>query len=251
MKFYLFKFHNVFDGLIGLDNLKLLQAKLDYDKGYLITPHANIRLQFIETQKQINNITVGARSEQVIKIKTDVQHGDIVIPYQKLNNCEIPNCITKARNGYALTTILNNTCEPVILDVSEPFKVETYDDNHDNDVQIDMNFFKTDSESLQKFDPSKIRTDHLNMEEKSRILDLCEEYSDIFHHENMPLTFTNKIKHQIKTYDELPVYAKSYRYPFVHKREVETQINKMLDQNIIRPSNSPWSAPIWVVPKKN
>ena len=30
-KFYLFKFNNIFDGLLGLDNFKLLQAKLDYD----------------------------------------------------------------------------------------------------------------------------------------------------------------------------------------------------------------------------
>lgn len=46
--FYLFKFHNVFDGLLGIDNLKLLQAKLDFDNGYLVTPHTKIKLHFIE-----------------------------------------------------------------------------------------------------------------------------------------------------------------------------------------------------------
>ena len=31
LKFYLFKFHNTFNGLLDLDNLKLLQANLDFN----------------------------------------------------------------------------------------------------------------------------------------------------------------------------------------------------------------------------
>ncbi|KAG6445389.1 hypothetical protein O3G_MSEX003922 [Manduca sexta] len=38
--------------------------------------------------------------------------------------------------------------------------------------------------------------------------------------------------------------------PKCHKKEVQTQIQKMLDDNIIQPSSSPWSSPIWIVPKK-
>lgn len=40
------------------------------------------------------------------------------------------------------------------------------------------------------------------------------------------------------------------RYPYVHRQEVRDQIEKMLEQNIIRPSDSAWSSPIWIVPKK-
>ena len=48
----------------------------------------------------------------------------------------------------------------------------------------------------------------------------------------------------------MPIAAKTYRYPEVHKNEVKCQISKMLKQGIIRPSVSPWSAPLWIVPKK-
>ena len=65
------------------------------------------------------------------------------------------------------------------------------------------------------------------------------------------LTFTNAIKHHINTKDDIPVYTKSYRYPYCHKEEVQNQIDKLLEQGIISPSNSPWSSPIWIVPKKN
>lgn len=60
LKFYLFKFHNVFRGLIGLDSLKSLQATIDFDKGYLITPHTKIKLLFQKTQTDLNLINVNA-----------------------------------------------------------------------------------------------------------------------------------------------------------------------------------------------
>lgn len=104
----------------------------------------------------------------------------------------------------------------------------------------DFNEEKTKLNNIEKL----MRTGHLNQEEKYHIIKLCKEYSDIFHKENEDLTFTNEIKHIINTIDEIPVYTKSYRYPFIHKKEVKKQINKMLEQKIIRYS------PIWIIPKK-
>jgi len=116
LKFYLFKFHNVFDGLIGLDNLKLLQANIDFNNGYLITPHTKIKLMYYQTKPELNCITISPRTEQVIKLKTTINKGEIIIPHQKIHNCEIPECLTVAKDGFALTTILNNSCMPVTLD---------------------------------------------------------------------------------------------------------------------------------------
>ena len=99
-------------------------------------------------------------------------------------------------------------------------------------------------------DFSKFRIDHLNQEEKFEIKKLVNKYSVIFQQENSPLTFTNKIKHHIRTIDESPVYTKPYRQPEILKQEINKQVDQMLDQNIIRHSQSPWSSPVWIVPKK-
>lgn len=48
----------------------------------------------------------------------NTQTGDIIIPHNKFHKWEIPEGVTTARNGYALTTILNN--HSVTLDFSEP-----------------------------------------------------------------------------------------------------------------------------------
>lgn len=246
LKFYLFRFHNDFDGLLGLDNLKLLKITLQFEKGMLITPYAKIPLKYHKISNSANLITVHPRVEQIIRVKTNIKNGEIIIPHKIINNCEIPECVTISKDGYALTSILNTTNSPQNVDFSKPLEVENFCQKtlEESSLNNYMHYQK------KKFNPSTIRTNHLNEEEKTEILKLCKEYSDIFYDENDPLTFTNEIKHNIKTSDELPIYSKSYRYPFIHKTEVNRQIETMLRQNIIRPSNSPWSSPIWVVPKK-
>lgn len=64
------------------------------------------------------------------------------------------------------------------------------------------------------------------------------------------LTFTSTIKHKIITKHEDPIYKHPYRYPQILDDEVNKQIKEMLEQGIIRKSNSPYCSPIWIVPKK-
>lgn len=96
----------------------------------------------------------------------------------------------------------------------------------------------------------QIRIEHLNSAERTEIIKLVSQYSNIFYQDGNDLSFTNAIKHSIKTVNDIPIYTKNYRYPEIHKTEVSRQINDMLKQGIIRPSSSPYSSPIWVVPKK-
>lgn len=82
------------------------------------------------------------------------------------------------------------------------------------------------------------------------MIEICSEFSDIFHLPDDKLTATDAVKHEINTSSSQPINVKSYRFPEIHKQEVCSQINKMLDQQIIKPFNSPWSSPFWVIPKK-
>jgi hypothetical protein len=66
------------------------------------------------------------------------------------------------------------------------------------------------------------------------------------------LTATSAIKHYIPT-PTIPangsITLRNYKIPEHHQIEVETQIQKMLKDEIIQPSQSPWNFPILVVPK--
>nr|CAH7712624.1 unnamed protein product [Callosobruchus chinensis] len=234
LKFHLFKFHQHFDCLLGLDSLKLLNSNIDLQKNLLVTPRVHIPLQYHKinsTNISTNFITILPRSEQVIKIKVkNVDNGHAIIPYRKISCLEIAECLTTVKNHEAICTVLNSSENGINLDISDPIEVENFDNFvESNNIQNlnNLNFEKF------KFDVYKVRTDHMNHEEKLAITKLIKEYSDIFHIDGNYLTFTSKIKHHIRTSDEIPVYTKSYRYPEIYRKVVQKQIQQMLEQKII------------------
>lgn len=58
------------------------------------------------------------------------------------------------------------------------------------------------------------------------------------------------VRAEIRTSTDEPIYTKSYPYPSHLRSEVETQVLKMIEDGIIRPSKSPYNSPLWIVEKK-
>ena len=81
---------------------------------------------------------------------------------------------------------------------------------------------------------------------------LLETYSDVFlNGPSDPLGRTTQAEHSIDTGDSLPVKQKPHRIPVHLNKVVNKQVNDMLERDLIRPSNSPWSSPIVLAPKKD
>lgn len=251
--FLLFDFHPFYDGILGLGELLKFGLNINLIEQNLENEHMTIPFFYRKCDPELTQITVNAR--EIAPVRVPVSHEqdvDIIIPEQNIGKLHFPETLTTAKSGFAITEVINRSEEPIIVSFNSPLKAYILPDYH----KESFNFFHTEN-FLPKSNLTKIydideliRCEHLNTEERSVLINLCREFSDIFHKEDDRLTFTNKIKHEIRTSDEIPVHAKSYRYPFVHKNEVQRQINKMLEDGIIRPSKSPWSSPIWIVPKK-
>ena len=65
-----------------------------------------------------------------------------------------------------------------------------------------------------------------------------------------PLEPTNAAMHSIPTVDERTIFSKQYRFPPAHKEEITQQVNGLLKNKIIKPSQSPYNTPVFIVPKK-
>lgn len=185
---------------------------------------------------------IPANSSKLIKIPVNFHDGDVLITEQAISNCLIKDCVTTIKNNRGIVEVSNPTRHDIVFSMDRPITAELFNAQCMRTEQVQSDRV---SEVL-----SRLRTDHLNPEERTNLESLCSQYADVFYIDGEPLTFTNKIKHSIRTTDEIPVYTRSYRYPFIHRNEVQDQISKMLEQGIIRPSQSAWSSPIWVVPKK-
>ena len=246
IKYYLYKFHEYFDGLIGIDLIKYLKGRLDFNNDRLITENVSIPIYYNKTKKTICEEKIDPQTRKLIKIPVNVLNGEILVPPIQIQNCKSEECITKAKNNLAIIEMTNLSSKPVILNFTQPIQVERFDKTNFKIYNMEIDNY----ENKKRLNFNNIRTEHLNNEERSQLLKLCGEYSNIFYKENTDLTFTHNVKHKIRTVDEDPIYTRSYRYPFIHKPEIEKQISDMLKQKIIQASDSPWSSPVWLVPKK-
>lgn len=247
--FLVFKFHGYFDGLLGLDSLTKIGAKIDLENKILSTKSVTIPLE-MKPKFSSGKYIITENSKQLVKLPVDVEEGDIIVNTITLDNgLLISPGIYNAKNWFSTIEVVNPTGSDQSIFLEQPIKANAYNSQN----FIELNNFNVNHEQMNdriKNLPELLRTDHLNNEEKQKLFKLCIKYDDIFYREGQNLTFTNEIKHKIQTTDDIPIHSKSYRYPFVHKEEVRTQISDMLEQGIIRPSFSPWSSPVWIVPKK-
>lgn len=91
----------------------------------------------------------------------------------------------------------------------------------------------------------------LSPSERNQATDLVVEYEDIFQSPSGEIGQTKIVEHRINTGDEHPIRIPARRISPSQKVVVEQELDKMLRDGIIQPSNSPWAAPVVLVTKKD
>ena len=90
--------------------------------------------------------------------------------------------------------------------------------------------------------------DKLTNTQKEDLQYLKEKFSTVISDD--PGT-TDLIAHHIQTDSHSPIYVPPYRLPKADKDLLVKDLKQMLEQRIIQPSTSEWSAPLLYVPKKD
>jgi hypothetical protein len=85
----------------------------------------------------------------------------------------------------------------------------------------------------------------------SPLLTLLDSYQDVFHTPGEPIKPCLLSPLVIDTGNSLPVHQRPYRTPLAKRATVEAEIEEMLRLGFIRPSASPYAAPMLLVPKKD
>ena len=86
-------------------------------------------------------------------------------------------------------------------------------------------------------------------EETLRLKTILIANRDVFALENDKLGCTDTVLHRINTQNAKPVHSQPYRLEQIKALELDSMIDNMLEQGIIRHSNSEWSSPVVLVPK--
>ena len=80
--------------------------------------------------------------------------------------------------------------------------------------------------------------------------DLVYQNPGCFALDREPLSITPLTQFGLHTEDAQTIQKWAYRIPECHKTVLREIIDKQLDEGIITPSRSEWSAPIILIPKK-
>ena len=123
-------------------------------------------------------------------------------------------------------------------------------------VPVDSNEFDTNKMEETKL-PEHLQcildkvSPKVDTEQKLKIKHLLIEYQDIFMGPDGKLGHIYLLQHVIDTGNAKPVKQPPRRVPIAQREIIEKELGKMLTQNIIQPSDSPWSSRCLLVKKSD
>lgn len=246
------------DGIIGLDFLRKYNANID-----LPTNRLTLRLNHIECTMKIqkrqnefkdmeNFLVIPKRSESIhyIEINKNIYKDCVVHTKQLEENVFLAGSIVKPIRGRIPIKILNTGEKSIKILKSKLIQLQDLDYLEHYNVCL-FNESEKGVERVKKL-LTKLKLSHLNLNDKKEIEIICAKYADIFFLEGDKLGTADVIEQSIGVKcSTIPVYTKPYRLPQTSKPEISKQVQKMLDDDIIEPSNSEWNSPILLVPKKS
>src|ERR1043165_6966469 len=102
----------------------------------------------------------------------------------------------------------------------------------------------------EKTTQTKEKTKILSREKEMQLTQLLEEYSDIFVKEG-ELGRTEIMQHRIYTENVPPIFQRPYEMSPKENEIIRKELDKMIEQGVIKPSQSPWASPVVLVRKKD
>ena len=228
-------------------------------------------------------ILVPARkiSDFYVRIKNSEQKQGFIPQLHLCNGVYLGNAVVSNNNNKAYMKIFNTNITPQKLTISTveliDFEELPINEEKQNNTKTNLgdrkefnfsqqifNDFINQIPKINDYDQSfsisnkkrensikeLLRLDHLNQEEKQHVENLIQKYADRFHIPGEPLGATTVLQHNIPTTDDQPIFSKQYRFPLVNKEVISRQVNELINNKIIKPSQAPYNTPVWIVPKK-
>ena len=237
------------DGILGKDFLEKTKAVIDFNQNVLVVKDVSIGFE-----NHTNKTLITARSEQVIKV--DVNKNTLGFLNQKNldEGILLGNCLVEPKNFQCLVVVMNITEEDKWIEIPrlelEEISEKIFEVEGSVEARNIYHVRCASSTDRCKELENNLRLEHLNTEEYSDIVNLCNLFNDVFLLKGDKLKGGSKMKHAITLTDQKPIFQRQYKTPFGLREELNKQIETLLENDVIEKSCSPWNAPVLLVPKK-
>lgn len=247
-------------GLLGIEFLIKHKVDIRYLQRTITTAkRPRLPVHWYEYRQPTDGVVIPARTKMVIGIQ--IQNSDLKVGY--LPRVPTPqgiflgNAVVTTQNGVACVLAINTTDKNIKLEIPpqqlEPFEEEMNED----DVSLEhchLALTKEEEESLESRARAILELlpdQELKSFEKSKVISLVKNFDDVFHLPGDKLGKSRNFKCKIRTKEDKIIHKKQYKFPRQHKDEVDRQCRNLEEQGIIKPSESPYNSPLWIVPKKS
>ena len=260
------------DGILGQDFMLKFASRIDYRKMMIETSVNTIPCWVGGESESVSNVII----QDTIKIppwschhvtvsipKADtLADSGLIIPSRSLlksKDVSLVDGIVDTSGSLATVQMINLGDADATIYFGTP--VGTCESFYDEEYADSVSFAIT-TKDVKDQPPSKALPEHLqDLWERSNVhlgdaqrevlADLLIRYQHVFAQSSEDLGRTDRVQHKINTGVAAPCRQPPRRQP-IGKRDIEKQeVLKMLERNVIEPSNSAWSSPIVLVTKKD
>lgn len=234
------------DGILGRDFLTAYKCCIDYNSWIITIKYNNNHISVPIHEKTLTKRIIPPRCEIIKKLEIPHLNEDMVTIANEIKpGLMYANAIINNDNKFV--KFINTTTENVFIPTNfVPTMVPLQKFYIQNKPIKNLSTNTRNNQLLQE-----LQLNHIDPQIKQELEHLCVQYNDIFALKDDKLTVNNFYEQRILLSNESPVYIKNYRTPEAQKNEIDQQVRKMLKQNIIQNSTSPYNSPILLVPKKN
>ncbi|NRB81976.1 MAG: hypothetical protein HRU38_25525, partial [Saccharospirillaceae bacterium] len=148
-------------------------------------------------------------------------------------------------NNYPVTVYKNQTLGTVNVVSNCCPSVNTVMENEENECENEVDNLEL---LFQKLDIDKLT--HLNQSEVDRLKSLISKYQSIFSLSDDHIECSNLPEHDIVLDTNIPIRTPYRPIPLALKPHAEKEIQRLLDLNVIEPSQSPFHSPSFLIKKK-
>ncbi len=242
--------HNL---ILGIDFLRNHQAAINFGQNILsLVPDEG--LLTISLQNTLYEVEIPASSECIVSVNSPAVRNQTVFvrshpPLAQRHGVYTAKGVTQINEFTCLVGLCNLNLHPVELPKGTIVAcTEEVDANEYYEI-LDVNGTKTETYKVPE--GLNLSENTLLPHEQEQLESLVKDFADCFApNPKRPEPVTN-LEHRINTDQALPINSAPYRASPAHRKIIEQQITEMEDNQIIKPSQSPWAAPIVLVDKKD
>ena len=254
--------------LLGVDFMHHTHAFVDFGNKTLsvcddlVVEHLVSNKTPTNVIKTTSKLTIPALSEAIIPvISSTARDGSFLLeplPLLYHKNVSLARAVVSISDQKTQCRIMNPTNASVLLPKHTALATVSPMPNHNvfeyekstTESTIPLVDYYTQLQTLKNLG-IEVDATHYTQSQKENLITLLYNNRDLFTSDICKLPGTDLVSHHIDTGSATPIRQRPYRHSPEARKELDRQIDRLLEADIIEESDSPWGSPVVLVKKKN